>query len=94
MKATLPTQGSAFLTKAELAAELHKSRRTIEIWAKAGYISYIRIGHSVLFDRAQVLADLRRYQVGGKEGRRDLRIGDYSTCGGGDAAATGTGSTR
>src|SRR5262245_14373253 len=36
-------QVSTFMTKAELAAELRKSRRTIEVWTKAGYLSHIRI---------------------------------------------------
>ena len=52
------------ISKRELSAELHKSCRTIEIWVKAGYISCIKVGHSVFFDREQVFADLRRFQVG------------------------------
>ena len=55
--------------KKELSAELHKSGRTIEIWVKAGYISCIKVGHSVFFDRNQVLADLRRFQIGGAASR-------------------------
>ena len=54
------------ISKAELAKELNKSRRTIEIWVKAGYISCIKVGHSVYFDRDQVMADLRRFQVGAR----------------------------
>ena len=57
------------ISKAELAKELHKSRRTIEIWVKAGYISCIKVGHSVFFDREQVMADLRRFQVGARTAR-------------------------
>ncbi len=58
----------ALLSKSELAEELHKSCRTIEIWVKAGYISCIKVGRSVFFDRDQVMADLRRFQIGPKTG--------------------------
>ena len=54
------------LSKGQLAEELHKSCRTIEIWVKAGYISCIKVGRSVFFDRDQVMADLRRFQFGPK----------------------------
>ena len=54
------------LSKGELSEELHKSCRTIEIWVKAGYISCIKVGRSVFFDRDQVMADLRRFQIGPK----------------------------
>ena len=56
------------LSKGELSEELHKSCRTIEIWVKAGYISCIKVGRSVFFDRDQVMADLRRFQIGPKTG--------------------------
>ena len=65
-----PSNGKApFISKDELSNELHKSRRTIEIWVKAGYISCIKVGRSVFFDREQVMADLRRFQVGPKAER-------------------------
>ncbi len=64
-----PSQRPALISKRELSAELHKSCRTIEIWVKAGYISCIKVGHSVFFDREQVFADLRRFQVGGTASR-------------------------
>ena len=54
------------LSKGELSEELHKSCRTIEIWVKAGYISCIKVGRSVFFDRDQVMADLPRFQIGPK----------------------------
>ncbi len=54
------------LSKGQLSEELHKSCRTIEIWVKAGYISCIKVGRSVFFDRDQVMADLRRFQMGPK----------------------------
>ncbi|MEO8426055.1 MAG: helix-turn-helix domain-containing protein [Verrucomicrobiota bacterium] len=55
---------SPLLTKDELARMLKKSRRTIEVWVNAGYISSIRVGHSVFFEKDQVLSDLRRFQTG------------------------------
>lgn len=54
------------LTKRELSLELRKSCRTIENWVRAGYISCIKVGHSVFFDRDQVFEDLRKFQVGSK----------------------------
>jgi hypothetical protein len=63
---TATSQKTPLISKRELSGELHKSCRTIEIWVKAGYISCIKVGHSVFFDREQVLADLRRFQIGGK----------------------------
>lgn len=63
---TGPSQKAPLISKKELSTELHKSCRTIEIWVKAGYISCIKVGHSVFFDREQVLADLRRFQIGGR----------------------------
>lgn len=60
-----PSRSPTLISKRELSAELHKSCRTIEIWVKAGYIRCIKVGHSVFFDREQVLADLRRFQTGG-----------------------------
>ena len=62
------TSQRPLISKKELSVELHKSCRTIEIWVKAGYISCIKVGHSVFFDREQVVADLRRFQIGGKAG--------------------------
>ena len=59
-----PSPRPRLMSKRELSAELHKSCRMIEIWVKAGYIGCIKVGHSVFFDREQVFADLRRFQVG------------------------------
>ena len=53
-----------FLTKDEDAALLKKSRRTIELWTRAGYLSSIKIGHSVFFEREQMLRDIRRFGTG------------------------------
>jgi hypothetical protein len=66
---TATSQKPPLISKRELSAELHKSCRTIEIWVKAGYSSCIKVGHSVFFDREQVLADLRRFQIGGTASR-------------------------
>ena len=59
--ATLQPQ---LLTKAEVATLIRKSQRTVEHWVNAGYLSCIRISHSVLFDRDQVMADLKRFETG------------------------------
>lgn len=53
------------LTKAEVAMLIRKSQRTVEHWVNAGYLSCIRISHSVLFDREQVIADLKRFETNG-----------------------------
>jgi excisionase family DNA binding protein len=57
---------SDILTTREVAALLKKSRRTIEHWVDAGYLSCIRVGRSVLFERSRVLADLRRFNSAGR----------------------------
>jgi hypothetical protein len=40
-----------------------------DIAQKAGYISCIKVGHSVFFDCEQVFANLRRFQFGGPTSR-------------------------
>lgn len=57
-----PTPPSPLMTKEEVAQMLKKSQRTIEHWVNGGYLSAIRIGHSVLFEREQLMRDLRRFQ--------------------------------
>ena len=57
---------SDILTTRDVAILLKKSRRTIEHWVDAGYLSCIRVGRSVLFERRQVLADLRRFSSAGE----------------------------
>ena len=59
-----PATAGDILTTAEVASLLKKSRRTIELWARRGYISSIKIGRSVFFERTQLLTDLRRFRVG------------------------------
>ncbi len=60
----LPGKDSPLLTKAEVAKLLRKSTRTVEHWVNSGYISCIRISHSVLFDRNQLFEDLKRFETG------------------------------
>jgi hypothetical protein len=60
----LLTTESQLLTKIEVAKLLRKSTRTVEHWVNSGYISCIRISHSVLFDRKQLFEDLKRFQTG------------------------------
>lgn len=57
------THGDELLTKAQLAQRLHKSPRCVEIWMRQRYLPYVEIGHSVLFNWADVLAALKRFQV-------------------------------
>ena len=57
---------SDILTTHDVAILLKKSRRTIEHWVDAGYLSCIRVKRSVLFERRQVLADLRRFSSAGE----------------------------
>ena len=51
------------ITKRELAQRLHKTPRCIEIWMRAHYLPYIKIGHSVLFDWSAVVTSLKRFEV-------------------------------
>lgn len=56
-------RGGELLTKAQLAQRLHKSPRCVEIWMRQRYLPYVKIGHSVLFNWADVLTALKRFQV-------------------------------
>ena len=49
-----------YITKQEVARRLNKSVRTIENWQKAGYIPFIKAGHSVLFQWGDIQAHLQR----------------------------------
>lgn len=51
------------ITKRELAARLRKTPRCIEVWMRARYLPYIRIGRSVLFDWNEVVASLKRLEI-------------------------------
>ena len=57
------THSGELLTKAQLAQRLHKSPRCVEIWMRQRYLPYVKIGHSVLFNWADVLAALKQFQV-------------------------------
>ena len=59
---------SPLLTKTEVAKLVRKSTRTVEHWVNSGFISCIRISHSVLFDRRQLLEDLKRFETGTMKG--------------------------
>ena len=62
---TQPTPNDAgLITKAELAARLHKSPRCIELWMKRRYLPYIKVGRSVLFSWPDVLKALERFHMG------------------------------
>ncbi|MGE4180390.1 MAG: hypothetical protein AB7J34_11230 [Limisphaerales bacterium] len=59
-----PSSGfNNLITKRELAARLRKTPRCIELWMKARYLPYIKIGHSILFDWHDVVASLKRFEV-------------------------------
>ena len=56
-----PVEG--LITKREVARRLRKTPRCIELWMRARYIPYIKIGRSVLFDWSAVLASLSRFEI-------------------------------
>ena len=47
------------LKKGQLAGELNMSTRSVENFMRRGWIPYVRIGRSVRFDLADVLATLK-----------------------------------
>jgi hypothetical protein len=63
MPVILGADGQELLTKKEVACRLHKSHRCIEIWMRRRYLPYFKIGRSVLFRWADVVAALNRYRV-------------------------------
>lgn len=56
---------SDLLTKREVAARLRRTPRCIELWMRKRYLPYIKIGRSVYFRWADIIAALDRYRVGG-----------------------------
>ena len=66
---TTHTRPPRLLTKIEVAKLIRKSTRTVEHWVNAGYLSSIRISHSVLFDHDQVIADLKKFETGPRRDR-------------------------
>ena len=53
-------KAEGYITKQEVARRLNKSVRTIENWQKRGYIPFIKAGHSVLFQWADIQTHLQR----------------------------------
>jgi excisionase family DNA binding protein len=53
----------ALLDKAEVAARLKKSKRTIDSYMRSKKLPYIKFGRAVLFHWPDVLAKLRQYRV-------------------------------
>ncbi len=49
-----------FLTKREVALMLKKSPCTIDEWLRTGYLSSIKIGHTVFVERRQLICDLQK----------------------------------
>jgi excisionase family DNA binding protein len=62
--AELQQAAHEFLSKQELARRLKRAARTVERWQRRGFIPYVKCGHSVLFNWADVVAHLQRnYRV-------------------------------
>jgi hypothetical protein len=67
----MATAPDGYITKRELAVRCHRTPRTIEIWMKLGYLPFIKLGHSVLFNWHDVerhLAEHHRVLRRGREG--------------------------
>jgi Helix-turn-helix domain len=64
-----------YLTKAELAAQLHRSIRSVDRWALSGDgPPYIRIGRRTLYRRAAVIEWLRGLEMApGRVGQKRRR---------------------
>ena len=56
---SLEMQRDELLKKWQLAKKLNLSQRTIENFMHRGWLPYVRIGRSVRFDLADVLATLK-----------------------------------
>ena len=63
---------SEYLTKAELAAQLRRSTRSVDRWALTGYgPPHIRIGRRSLYRRAALVEWLRSLEITpGRDGRK------------------------
>lgn len=67
---------SEYLTKAELAAQLHRSVRSMDRWALTGDgPPYVRIGRKTLYRRAAVVEWLRGLETTPVGSRRKKRMG-------------------
>jgi hypothetical protein len=53
------TPRGELLKKGQLAGELNMSTRSVENFMRRGWIPYVRIGRSVRFDLADVLATVK-----------------------------------
>jgi len=53
---------SLFLKKPQVAAMFQVSERTIESWVRDGILPAIRLGHSIRFDRENVIKQVRELQ--------------------------------
>jgi excisionase family DNA binding protein len=51
------------LVKRELATKLKRSVRTVDAWMREGKLPYLKIGKTVLFRWADVLAKLQTFRV-------------------------------
>ena len=51
---TVITQKEGYITKDEVARRMKKTTRTVEKWQKRGIIPFVKCGHAVLFDWADV----------------------------------------
>ena len=56
----IETPRGELLKKAQLAEELNISTRSVENFMRRGWIPYVRIGRSVRFDLADVLATVKQ----------------------------------
>ena len=72
---------SEYLTKAELAAQLNRSTRSVDRWTLTGDgPPRVRIGRSSLYRRAAVVEWLRGLEVTpGRIGRKPRRSGQLKT---------------
>ena len=62
--AGLPDAPHEFLSKHELARRLKRALRTVERWQRRRIIPYVKCGHAVMFNWADVVAHLQRnYRV-------------------------------
>jgi hypothetical protein len=62
--AGLPQAPHEFLSKHELALRLKRALRTVERWQKRRVIPYVKCGHAVMFNWADVVTHLQKnYRV-------------------------------
>ncbi len=51
------------LVKRELAKKIRRSPRTVDLWMRQGKLPYLKVGKTVLFRWADVLAKLQTFRV-------------------------------